>query len=167
MLHEPNNYHVNMYDVMSGSWVVRWKCMFTTFLFMKQTLFVQHIHSTWHVGWASIDVVYWYGSLPGFLIHFFVYYYLSTLMSFKVFCLHSCPFPCGWFFACCSSCMFWLSLLLSWVTLFEYDCRLFLIWPRMASSGSVCLFVLYVVLLGNICNPLLLSSSAWYIVCYM
>ena len=129
-------------------------CMFDTFIFTKQTLFIWHFHSTWHVGQASIDAVYWYSSLSGFLtvlpylvlIMFSPFFILSLspLASLDIFCIYSCLFPCGLFLAPWSPCVTWLSLLLLWVL--QYDCGLFSIWSSMASSGSVCLFVCFLAL---------------------
>ena len=157
-------------------WAVRQlgAVMFTAFFSQYKLFFIWHLHITWHVGRASIDVIYWYVSLSGFLIVLpylvmtmfspFCIPLLSTLVLFNFFaCIPAhCLVDC--FLLVVYHICFGLSLLLFWVILLEYDCGLILMCSRTTSSGSVCLYVFF---LGNVCNPLLLLISAWYVVYYM
>ena len=106
--------------------------------------------STCQPGWTS--VAYSYVSLSGFLIVLpylvFIIFLLccvlilSSLGLFTVF-LHGILPPLQDIFGCCS-CVFWMLLLLLWMGLFAYACGLSLMCSRIASSGSICLFVCFV-----------------------
>ena len=118
--------------------------MFTS---QNKHFFIWHFHSTGHWYCLLICDSIW---LPW---QFSIFCLDNVFIFLYIIIVYSCPI---WYFlyvflstalwivfAPCSPCMSWLSLLLLWVFLLEYDCGLFLVWSRMASSGSVCLFCVF------------------------
>ena len=139
--------------VMLGGQAVRQKSYIYCLSFHKtKFFFVWHLHSTWHdmsAGQAllwSIDTWVYLASwlfshiLSWQCYHLFVFHYCLPLYHLKLFCLHSCPLPCGLCFACLFI-MYVLAVIVIVLgdLLLEYDCGLILMCSRIASSGSVCL----------------------------
>ena len=179
-----NNHHVNMYGVMHmfvllcvmlSGWAIRQKSYIYCLSFYEINSFSYNIFTApnmsagqalmWSIdmwvylaSWSFSHILSWQ------CFHLFVYYYCPPLCHLNFWCVF---LPLSlWMVFCLLFIMYVLVVIiivvgdLVWVWLW-----IVLIWSRMASSGSVCLFVCF--LLGNICNPLLLSLSAWYVVCYM
>ena len=127
-------YNSVCYVGWSGSWAkVIWKSV----CFVKiKAINIWHFHNSWHVSQANVHVVLlihesiWLpdnSSISGF-DNVFTFLYIIIVypcLIWYFFSICSCPLPCELFWALCSPCVPWLSLLLLWVVLLEYDCGFF------------------------------------------
>ena len=133
-------------------WVVRWKSYKKVFVLWKiKMVNVQYFYSTWHVSpgkhlcdlidtwvylasWQTLPYLVLTMFSPSFILS------LSTMVSYDIFFICSCPLACELFLVPCYTMCTLTVITIVMSGLVGVWLWIILVWSRMASSGSVCVF---------------------------